>query len=73
MSLCFQPVRLSEVIVPGSLVLVFSLKVSGHANKFLVQNVSRALVDKFVVKFSGTILQDSWLRHLQNLRVSFPF
>jgi len=49
----------NEVIVPGSLALVFNLKVSGHANTFLVQNVSRALVDKFFVKFSGTILQDT--------------
>jgi len=49
----------NELIVPGSLALVFNLKVGGHANNFLVQNVSRALVDKFVVKFSGTILQDT--------------
>jgi len=49
----------NEVIVPGSLALVFNLKVSGHANHFLIQNVSRALVDKFVVKFSGTVLQDT--------------
>ena len=40
------------VIVPGSLALVFdiNLKVPGaHANNYLVQNVSRALVDKFKV------------------------
>ena len=49
----------NEVIVPGSLALVFNLKVSGHADNFLVQNVSRALVDKFVAKFSGTILRDT--------------
>ena len=44
----------NEVIVPGSLALVFdiNLKVTGaHANNYLVQNVSRALVDKFIVKF----------------------
>jgi len=49
----------NEVIVLGSLALVFNLKVSGHANNFLVQNVSRTLVDKFVMKFSGTILEDT--------------
>ena len=52
----------NEVIVAGSLALVFniSLKLTGaHANNFLVQNVSRALVDKFVVKFAATTLQDT--------------
>ena len=51
-----------EVIVPGSLALVFdiNLKVTGaHANNHLVQNVSRALVNKFVVKFAGTIIQET--------------
>ena len=52
----------NEVIVAGSLALVFNinLKVTGaHANNYLVQNVSRALVDKFVVKFAGTTVQDT--------------
>ena len=52
----------NEVIVPGSLALVFdiNLKVTGaHANNYLVQNVSRALVDKFVVKFAGSTVQDT--------------
>ena len=52
----------NKVIVSGSLALVFniSLKVTGaHANNFLVQNVSRALVDKFVVKFAATTIQDT--------------
>ena len=52
----------NEVIVAGSLALVFNinLKVTGaHANNFLVQNVSRALVDKFVVKFAATTIQDT--------------
>ena len=52
----------NEVIVPGSLALVFdiNLKVTGaHANNYLVQNVSRALVDKFVVKFAATSIQDT--------------
>ena len=50
----------NEVIVAGSLALVFNinLKVTGaHANNYLVQNVSRALVDKFSVKFAGTPVQ----------------
>ena len=52
----------NEVIVPGSLALVFNinLKVTGaHANNHLVQNVSRALVDKFIVKFSSSIVQET--------------
>ena len=49
-----------EVIVPGSLSLIFDIDLSGgHANNFLVQNVSRGLVDKLVVKFAGTTLQDT--------------
>ena len=50
----------NEVIVPGSLALVFdiNLKVTGaHANNHLVQNVSRALVEKLIVKFA--IVQDT--------------
>ena len=52
----------NEVIVPGSLALVFdiNLKVTGaHANNHLVQNVSRALVEKLIVKFASTIVQDT--------------
>ena len=52
----------NEVIVAGSLALVFNinLKVTGaHANNYLVQNVSRALVDKFKVKFAGSMIQDT--------------
>ena len=52
----------NEVIVPGSLALVFNinLKVTGaHANNYLVQNVSRALVDKLKVKFAGSMIQDT--------------
>ena len=33
------------VLVPGSLAVIFDLTVSGHANNFLVNNVSRALVN----------------------------
>ena len=50
----------NEVLVPNTLALVFDIDLSGgHANNFLVQNVSRALVDKLVVKFAGTTLQDT--------------
>ena len=45
-----------EVIVPGSLALLFNIDLTGgHANNYLVQNVSRALIDRFTVKFAGTI------------------
>ena len=52
----------NEVIVAGSLALVFNinLKVTGaHIDNYLVQNVSRALVDKFIVKFATTTVQDT--------------
>ena len=50
----------NEVLVPGSLGLRFDIDLAGgHANNYLVQNVSRALVSKMVVKFAGTILQDT--------------
>ena len=49
-----------EVIVPGSLALLFNIDLTGaHANNYLVQNVSRALVDRIVVKFAGTKVQDT--------------
>ena len=49
-----------EVIVPGSLDLLFNIDLTGgHANNYLVQNVSRALVDRFVVKYAGTTVQDT--------------
>ena len=49
-----------EVIVPGTLALVFNIDLTGgHANNYLVQNVSRALVDRLVVKFEGTFVQDT--------------
>ena len=50
----------NEVLVPSSLALIFDIDLTGgHANNFLVQNVSRALVDKLVVKFEGTILEET--------------
>ena len=49
-----------EVIVSRSLALVFNINLSGgHANNYLVQNVSRALVDRCHVKFAGTSVQDT--------------
>ena len=52
--------REDEVIVPGSLALIFNIDLTGgHANNYLVQYVSRALVDRFVVKFAGTKVQDT--------------
>jgi len=50
----------NEVLVAGLLALVFDIDLSGgHANYFLVQIVTWALVDRLVVKFAGTILQDT--------------
>ena len=50
----------NEVLVPGSLALRFDIDLSGgHANNFLVQNVTRALVDKMVVRFGTTILEEN--------------
>ena len=53
----------NEVIVPNSLALIFDIDLSGgHASNFLVKNVSRALVDKLVVKFAGAV-HDETVRH----------
>ena len=50
----------NEVIVPASLALRFNIDLSGgHADNFLIQNVTRALIDKFTVKFSSAVLQDT--------------
>ena len=52
--------RLSKdmVIVPGSLALVFEIDLTeGHADNFLVQNVTRALVSRMDVNFGGKELQ----------------
>ena len=46
-------------MVPGSLALIFDLSVSGHANNFLVKNVSRALVSRLKINFAGDILVDT--------------
>ena len=40
--------------------LRFNINLSGgHANNFLVQNVSRALVERLHVKFAGHTVQDT--------------
>lgn len=50
----------NEVIVPGSLALRFNIDLTGsHANNFLVQNVSRALVDKIAVKYKSANQPDA--------------
>ena len=55
----FPKLNKNEVLVPGSLALRFDIDLSGgHANNYLVQNVSRALVRQQVVKFGGTTLDD---------------
>ena len=50
----------NEVLVPGSLALRFDIDLSGgHANNFLVQNVSRALVSQMKVKSGGETFEDT--------------
>ncbi|MCV6575190.1 MAG: hypothetical protein OIF58_05595, partial [Cohaesibacter sp.] len=51
--------NVNDVLVPGSLSLLFNIDLSeGHANNFLVQNVTRALIDRLVVKYAGKTLHD---------------
>ena len=47
------------VIVPGSVKLLFDLKVEGHANNTVVNNIGRNLVKKLKVLFGGETLQDT--------------
>ena len=47
------------VLVPGSLSLIFDLAVSGRANNYTVNNVTRAHVDRLTVKFAGEIAQNT--------------
>lgn len=50
----------NEVIVPGSLALLFGIDTAGgHANNFHVKNITCALVDKLVVRYAGDILQNT--------------
>ena len=47
-------------MVPGSLALVFDIDLTGgHANNYLVQNVSRARISRLTVTFGGTPVQDT--------------
>ena len=46
------------VMVPGSLSLLFDIDLTGgHANNYLVQNVSRALVSRLTVTFGSTLFK----------------
>lgn len=57
---CLPKLNENEVIVPGTLSLVFDLDLSGgDVNNFVVQNVSRALVEKFIFKSDGVNLQQT--------------
>ena len=47
------------VIVPGSVNLLFDLKIGGHVNNTLVNNVGRNLVEQLKVSFGGEKLQDT--------------
>ena len=47
------------VIVPGSVSLLFDLKVGGHTNNTLVNNVGRNLVEQLKVSFGGEKLQET--------------
>ena len=47
------------VIVPGSVKLLFDLKVGGHVNNTLVNNVGRNLVLQLKVSFGGEKLQET--------------
>ena len=48
------------VMVSGSLALVFDIDLTGgHANNYLVQNVSKVLVSRLTVTFGGIPVQDT--------------
>ena len=52
--------NVNKVIVPNSIALIFDIDLSGgHVDNFLVQNISRALVDKLVVKFAAMTLDET--------------
>ena len=60
----------NEVLVPGSLALLLNIDLAGgHAKNFLVQNVTRALVVKLVVK-RATHCRKRWI--IQDLGGPFP-
>lgn len=50
----------NKVLVPGLLALHFDTDLEGgHAINFLIQNVTQALLNKLIMKFAGTTLQDT--------------
>jgi len=50
----------NKVLVPGLLALRFDTDLEGgHAINFLIHNVTQALLNKLIVKFAGTTLQDT--------------
>ena len=52
--------NVNDVLVPGSLSLLFNIDLAwGHANNLLVQNDTRALIDRLVVRYAGEILPDT--------------
>ena len=52
--------NVNEVLLPNSMALLFDIDLSGeHANNLLLQNVSRAVEDKLVVKFECTTLEET--------------
>ena len=58
--MCLLFLNFSFNSIGGLSALLFNIDLTGgHANNYLVQNVSRALVDRFVVKYAGTTIQDT--------------
>ena len=49
----------NDVILPGSVYLIFDLNVSGHKDNTLVNNVGRNLVSRLRVVFGGETIQDT--------------
>ena len=66
----FQSVK-TEILVPGPFPLIFDSAVSGHANSYIVNNVSRALVDRLTVKFAEIIAQNNDVYDLCKLYKDF--
>ena len=57
--------------MPGPFSLIFDSAVSGHANSYIVNNVSRALVDRLTVKFAEIIAQNNDVYDLCKLYKDF--
>ena len=60
-----------DVLVPGPFQPIFDSAVSGHANSYIVNNVSRALVDRLTVKFAEIIAQNNDVYDLCKLYKDF--